>query len=217
MISIPRARRRADPMMTESHSMRHLSSLSTRQYAQCCVIECHSGWDNMPAISSNISKLVSATSVATVMLVAGSAAAHEFKVGALAIGHPWSRPTPKDADIAGGYLTITNKGRTSDRLMGGSSPAASRIEVHEMATVDGATKTRPVQNGLEIKPGQKVELKPGSYRILLFGLKEPLNLGQKVKATLQFEKAGSVDIVYNVEENPDALKGAAAGAPRAHH
>jgi periplasmic copper chaperone A len=172
----------------------------------------------MRTISSNILKLFSATSVTTVVLIAGGAIAHEFKVGALDIGHPWSRPTPEGADIAGGYLTITNKGRTADRLIGGSSPAASRIEVHEMTTVDGVTKTRPIENGLEIKPGQKVELKPGSYRILLFGLKQPLDLGQKVKGTLLFEKAGSVDIVYNIEENPEALKGAAgAGGHRAHH
>jgi periplasmic copper chaperone A len=177
-----------------------------------------SGVDNMPAISSIISRFFSAASVATVVLVASGAVAHEFKVGAIDIGHPWSRPTPEGADIAGGYLTITNKGRTADRLIGGSSPAASRIEVHEMTTVDGVTKTRPIENGLEIKPGQKVELKPGSYRILLFGLKQPLDLGQKVKGTLLFEKAGSVDIVYNIEENPEALKGAAGGGGhRAHH
>ena len=57
--------------------------------------------------------------VAASLLVASGAGAHEFKVGALDIGHPWSRPTPKDADIAGGYLTITNKGKTADRLIGG--------------------------------------------------------------------------------------------------
>jgi periplasmic copper chaperone A len=172
----------------------------------------------MSANSSIISRFFSAASVATVVLVASGALAHEFKVGAIDIGHPWSRPTPEGADIAGGYLTITNKGRTADRLIGGSSPAASRIEVHEMTTVDGVTRTRPIENGLEIKPGQKVELKPGSYRILLFGLKQPLDLGQKVKGTLLFEKAGSVEIVYNIEENPEALKGAAGGGGhRAHH
>ena len=54
--------------------------------------------------------------------------AHEFKVGALYIGHPWSRPTPKGANIAGGYLTITNKGKVADRLIAGGSPAASQVE-----------------------------------------------------------------------------------------
>ena len=143
-------------------------------------------------------------SVAAAACAATGAAAHEYKVGAIDIGHPWSRPTPKEANIAGGYLTITNKGKTADRLIGGSSPVASQIEVHEIVDVDGMAKTRPVANGIEIKPGKTVELKPGSYRILLLGLKEPFQLGQKVKGRLVFEKAGPVEIVYNVEENPGA-------------
>ena len=73
-----------------------------------------------------------------------------------------------------------------------------------MVEVDGMTKTRALANGIEIKPGKTVELKPGSYRILLLGLKEPFQLGQKVKGWLVFEKAGPVEIVYNVEENPGA-------------
>ena len=119
--------------------------------------------------------------VAASLLIATAAGAHEFKVGALDIAHPWSRPTPKDANVAGGYLTITNKGKTADRLIGGESPAASQIEVHEVVDVDGMAKTRPLANGIEIKPGKTVELKPGSLRIVLLGLKEPLQLGQKIK------------------------------------
>ena len=145
--------------------------------------------------------------VAASLLIASAAGAHEFKVGALDIGHPWSRPTPKDANIAGGYLTITNKGKVADRLIGGASPAASQIEVHEMVDVDGVAKTRALANGLEIKPGKTVELKPGALRIVLLGLKEPFQLGQKVKGTLVFEKAGPVEIVYNVEENAGAANG----------
>ena len=145
------------------------------------------------------------------------AEAHEFNVGTLDIGHPWSRPTPKDATIAGGYLTITNKGKAADRLIGGASPAASLIEVHEMANVDGMMKTRPLANGLEIKPGKTIELKPGAYRLVLLGLKEPLQVGQKVKGTLVFEKAGPVEIVYNVEENPEASNSTSGAALHKHH
>ena len=143
-------------------------------------------------------------SVAAAAFAATGATAHEYKVGAIDIGHPWSRPTPKEANIAGGYLTITNKGKTADRLIGGSSPVASQIEVHEIVDVDGMAKTRPVAKGIEIKPGKTVELKPGALRIVLLGLKEPLQVGQKIKGTLVFEKAGPVEIVYNVEENPGA-------------
>jgi copper(I)-binding protein len=153
---------------------------------------------------------------AAAVLAASVTAAHEFKVGAIYIGHPWSRPTPKGANIAGGYLTITNKGKVADRLIGGGSPAASQIELHEMASVDGATKTRVLANGLEIKPGETVKLRPGAHRILLLGLKEPFELGQKVSGTLVFEKAGSVEIIYNIEENAEAANTPAPGGVAQH-
>ena len=64
--------------------------------------------------------------------------------------------------MAGGYMTITNRGRAPDRLLGGSSAVAGRFEVHSMVTEQGVAKMRPVEGGLEIKPGETVELKPGS-------------------------------------------------------
>jgi copper(I)-binding protein len=152
--------------------------------------------------------ITAAIFVAAAVLVTTGAGAHEFKVGAIDIGHPWSRPTPKDANIAGGYLTITNKGKTADRLIGGASPVAGQIEVHEVVDVDGMAKTRPLANG--------IELKPGALRIVLLGLKEPLQLGQKIKGTLVFEKAGPIEIVYNVEENPGAAVSGVAGASAQH-
>jgi copper(I)-binding protein len=88
--------------------------------------------------------------------------------------------------------------------------------VHEVVDVDGMTKTRPLANGIEIKPGKTVELKPGSLRIVLLGLKEPFQIGQKIKGTLVFEKAGPVEIVYNVEENPGAAVSGVAGASAQH-
>ena len=161
--------------------------------------------------------ITAAMFVAAAVLISSGAGAHEFKVGTLDIGHPWSRPTPADANIAGGYLTITNKGKTADRLIGGTSPAANQIEVHEMVDVDGMAKTRPVANGIEIKPGKTVELKPGALRIVLLGLKEPLQVGQKIKGTLVFEKAGPVDIIYNVEENAGAAVSGVNGVSHKHH
>jgi periplasmic copper chaperone A len=63
---------------------------------------------------------------------------------------------------------------------------------------NGVAKMRPVNGGLEIKPGETVELKPGSFHVMFVGLKKPLSAGDHVKATLVFEKAGSVSIDYDV-------------------
>lgn len=130
--------------------------------------------------------------------VAQAQDAPSYKAGALQITQPWSRATPKGAQVAGAYFKITNTGTTPDRLLGGSTPVAGRFEVHEMSMDNGVMKMRPVQGGLEIKPGESVELKPGAYHVMMLDLKQPLNKGDHVKATLNFEKAGSVDIEYSV-------------------
>ena len=144
-------------------------------------------------------KTLSIIVAAALALAATAASAHEFKVGSLEIDHPWARATPKGASVGGGYLKITNKGTEPDRLVGGSSPVAGKFEIHEMAMDGGVMKMRPLPDGVEIKPGQTVEFKPGGFHIMMVGLKQPLEAGKMVKGTLVFEKAGTVDIEYKVE------------------
>jgi copper(I)-binding protein len=143
---------------------------------------------------------------------AGDAIAGDYTVGTMQIGNPWTRATPKGATVAGGYMTISNTGSAPDRLVGGSAAVAGRFEVHNMTMEQDVAKMRPMGTGLEIKPGETVELKPGSFHVMLMGLKQPLEQGQKVKGTLEFEKAGKVEIEYAVE----AL-GTTSPAPGGHH
>jgi hypothetical protein len=128
----------------------------------------------------------------------GASLADDVKVGALEISAPWARATPKGASIGGGYLKITNTGAAPDRLIGGSSPISDKLEVHEMSMSGGVMKMRPVSGGLEVKPGGTIELKPGGLHIMFVGLKQPLQQGQHFKATLQFEKAGKIEVDFSV-------------------
>jgi copper(I)-binding protein len=127
------------------------------------------------------------------------AQAADVTAGSLKISAPWARATPKGASVGGGYLTITNTGTTPDRLTGGLSDVASRVEIHEMSMDNGVMKMRPVAGGLEIKPGQTVTFKPGGYHVMFMGLKQQLKPGEDVKATLTFEKAGKVAVDFAVE------------------
>jgi copper(I)-binding protein len=149
-------------------------------------------------------------------LGAGVVSAHEYKIGNLQIGHPWSRATPKGATLAAGYLTIKNNGSEPDRLVGGSADFAGRFEIHEMKMEGGVMKMRSVSNGIEIKPGETVELKPGGYHLMFPALKTQLEQGRKVKGTLRFEKAGSVDVEYAVEAIGGSPKGAHQGEHQGH-
>ena len=58
---------------------------------------------------------------------------------------------------------------------------------------------RELEKGLEIPAGATVMLKPGGYHIMFMGLKAPFAKDAKVPVTLVFEKAGSIDIVLDVE------------------
>lgn len=149
--------------------------------------------------------------VAAFTLIANFASAHEYKAGSLEIKHPWARATPKGATVAGGYLKIINTGSEPDRLIGGSVAAAGKFEVHEMSMDGGVMKMRPLTNGLEIKPGATVELKPGSYHLMFVGVTQPFEQGKRVKGTLQFVKAGTVDVEYAVEAIGGTPKGDMGG------
>jgi periplasmic copper chaperone A len=156
---------------------------------------------------------------AALSLLNGAAAAEDYTVGSLRIGNPWTRATPRGADIAGAYMTIRNTGTEADRLVAGSAAVAGRFEIHQMSMDKGVMKMRPLEGGLEIRPGQSVEFKPGSFHVMLTGLKHQLERGQRVKATLEFEKAGKVDIEFAVEAvgaSGPAGKGPAAKGPMDH-
>jgi hypothetical protein len=132
-------------------------------------------------------------------LFAVPARAEEVKAGDLVISQAWSRATPKGAKIAGGYLTIENKGSTPDRLVRGSGDIAGKVEVHEMAMNNGVMTMRPLDKGLVIEPGKTVKLAPGGYHLMMFDLKGPLKQGDKVPVTLEFEKAGKVTVSLDVQ------------------
>lgn len=134
-----------------------------------------------------------------IALTAAPASAHEYKVGQLVIGHPWSRETPGGAKIGGGYLTVTNNGSDTERLLGGSIEVADHIEIHEMKMDGAVMQMRPLPDGVEIKPGETIKLEPGGYHMMFMDLKQPLKKGDMIKAALQFQKAGKVEVEFKVE------------------
>lgn len=136
--------------------------------------------------------------VAFLLSLATPLRAEDIKVGDLVISQAWSRATPGGAKVGGGYLTIENKGTAPDRLVGGLSDVAAKVELHEMNMANGVMTMRPVDGGLEIAPGKTVALAPGGYHLMLVGLKAPLTQGQSVPVTLTFEKAGPVKLFLEV-------------------
>ena len=132
-------------------------------------------------------------------IAAAPAGAQEVRAGDLVISHAWSRATPGGAKIAGGYLTIENKGSVPDRLIGGTAEIAGKVELHEMATSNGVMTMRPLEKGLAIGPGKTAKLAPGGSHLMLFDLKSPLKKGEQIPVTLEFEKTGKVKLSLDVQ------------------
>ena len=78
---------------------------------------------------------------------------------------------------------------------------------------DNVMRMKQVTGGLEIKPGESVELRPGGYHLMFLDLREGLKDGQSIKGTLMFEKAGAVEVEYQVR----AMAGAGGPAAQPHH
>jgi copper(I)-binding protein len=153
------------------------------------------------------------TITAVLAALALPAQAADVMAGKLKISAPWARATPKGASVGGGYMKITNTGSEPDRLVGGATAISKEFEVHEMTMDNGVMKMRPVAGGLEIKPGQTVELKPGGYHVMFVGLKQQLTQGEHFNVTLEFAKAGKVDVDFAIEGLGAVHGGGGDGVP----
>lgn len=120
------------------------------------------------------------------------------KLGDLSISGPSIRAMVPGAKVAGGFLTITNGGKEADKLVGVTTTGVKRVEIHEMSMENQVMKMRKLDNGLDIPAGETVELKSGGYHLMFIQPEQPYKEGETVKATLEFEKAGKVELEFAV-------------------
>ncbi|MFO1121391.1 MAG: copper chaperone PCu(A)C [Hyphomicrobiales bacterium] len=136
-------------------------------------------------------------SLASIYSIA-SGHAHEIKIGDLVISHPWSRPSPAASDVAAGFMKITNNGTVDDRLVKATASITDTVQLHDMKMVGDVMKMVELPDGIVIPAGQTVELKPKSLHVMFMDLKSAPVEGEEFKGTLTFEKAGTVDVDYEV-------------------
>jgi hypothetical protein len=127
------------------------------------------------------------------LLLARAALAHSYKLGAIEIGHPWARPSVTGKGAV--FLALANNGRDTDRLIGGSTPAAASVILR---AANGETLEE-----LDLLPHRPVPLRPGGKYIALLGLKTPLALDDSFPLTLRFAGAGEITVTVRVEDAPE--------------
>jgi copper(I)-binding protein len=120
------------------------------------------------------------------------------KSGTIVIEQAWTRATPPNAPVAGGFLTIRNNGNRADRLVSVTSPDADRVEIHHMSMDGGVMRMRKLTDGLPIGAKAVMTLKPGGYHLMFIGPKRRLVEGDTVTATLRFEHAEAREVRFEV-------------------
>ena len=101
-------------------------------------------------------------------------------------------------NMTAGYFEITNHTNLDDSLIGVESPIAERIEMHVSETVNNAMMMRK-QVSVDIKAGETIVFKPGSYHLMMFGVE--LNRDQTdVALTLKFKHARDMTIIAELAE-----------------
>ncbi|WP_373503855.1 copper chaperone PCu(A)C [Aestuariivirga sp.] len=127
-----------------------------------------------------------------------TAHAHETKIGDIVISHPWSRQSPMAADVGAGFMVIENTGQQDDRLVRATATISDNVQLHDMKMVDDVMKMVELAGGIPIPAGAKVELKPGSLHVMFLELKAPVKEGETIAGTLIFEKAGTIEVEFEV-------------------
>ena len=131
-------------------------------------------------------------------------AGHAMAEGVMAHG-AWVRLVPPVAKNSAAYMEIQNTGDKVLQIESATSPVAEVVEVHQTSMVDGVMRMSEVK-GLQVPVGGKVEMKPGSYHVMLINLKEPLQKGQMVPVTIKFTAGQELTVQAKVKEMQGKMK-----------
>lgn len=145
--------------------------------------------------------VAAAVAAAVLLLAAGPARADDFRTGDVVIKHPYAAATRAGAKNGAVYLmSLETAGSTPDRLIRASSPASAKVELHTMSMAGDVMRMREVES-IPVTPGQPLVMKPGTgYHLMLIDLKAPLKEDDAVELTLEFERAGRIEITAPVHE-----------------
>jgi len=134
---------------------------------------------------------IAATALASVAFTTAAMA------GDMTISKPWARASAGMAKAGAAFMFIFNETGQNDTLVAARTDVAKKVELHTHLMEGGVMKMREVEGGIPVKNGATQKLQPGSYHVMLMGLKAPLKEGSSFPVTLVFKHAGEKTV--NVE------------------
>ena len=135
--------------------------------------------------------------IAALVLICGSVSAQTYQAGDLTITDAFSYPTTGRSGA--GYFTLTNDG-AADALLDVEADYP-KVMLHKSMMKDGVM-TMEHQMRVVVPPQGEIAFAPGGYHVMFMGLKEGWGVGDDIKATLIFEKSGSLEVIFKVIERP---------------
>lgn len=141
------------------------------------------------------------------------AQAADYKLGAITVRQPWSRPA--QAGMNGvGFMTVANAGKAPVTLLRMEAAAAQAVEIHQSAMVEGVMTMRELDKGVTVPAGGQVAFAPGGLHFMILNLKAEQKVGQKVPVTLVFDKGRRLKVDLTVRRVPPPV--AQTAPPEAH-
>lgn len=110
----------------------------------------------------------------------------------VSVSEVWARATMPGQKVSGAYMKLTAD--ADAKLIGASSPAVPRVEVHEMKMDGDVMRMREVQ-AIDLPKGKTVSLEPGGYHIMLMNLAKPIAAGEVIPITLTIESGGKRETI----------------------
>jgi copper(I)-binding protein len=160
-------------------------------------------------------KALSALFIASLLIASSTYASNETKVGPLKIENPQARSTVPAQKMSGGFMKIENVG-AADKLISASSSVSKSMELHTMSMDNNVMRMREVKS-IDLPAKSKVELKPGGLHLMFIDLNKQLKAGDIIPVKLKFEKAGEVEVKFQVMGNKPPDHGQPGHDHSKHH
>lgn len=117
----------------------------------------------------------------------------------LTVEGAWTRATPPGAKNSATYALIHNSGSEDRALVSANTDGANSVELHTVIAEDGLMKMRQVQ-AIKIPAGGSVELKPGSFHIMMLGIKQPLLENEHIQVELVFDDGETLKFLSPIKK-----------------
>jgi len=95
------------------------------------------------------------------------------------------RGMPPGQDVTAAFFQLNNTSDQDCEIVGAASPVAGSAEIHTHSHEGGMMRMRKLET-LLVPKGESIAFKPGSYHLMLFGVKQLLVDGDSYPLTLLF-------------------------------